>query len=53
MYTPGVYELQFMYIVRKNVVSGQILTERANWDKNVFVGVIKSNTVTVTITASE
>jgi len=53
MYTPGVYKLQFMYIVRKNVVSGQILTERANWDKNVFVGVIKSNTVTVTITASE
>lgn len=53
MYNPGVYKLQLMYIVRKNVVSVHILSERANWDENVFVGVRKSNTVTVTITASE
>jgi hypothetical protein len=47
---PGKYRVRLTYIVRRNAIGkdGVVLEEPENWDKQVFVGRLESNEVTIT-----
>lgn len=45
-----VYRIQLTYIVRPNAIKyGIVLDEPMHWDDDVFIGVLESNVITVTI----
>jgi hypothetical protein len=51
MRQPGQYQIQLTYITREtDVAYGFVLDEPMNWPEDVFVGVLESNKITITIT---
>lgn len=51
MQNPGEYRIRLTYIVRDKAIGkgGVVLDKKMNWEKNVFVGRLESNEVTITI----
>ncbi len=48
---PGEYTVQLYYLVREHQIgkSGTILSTEMNWGKDVFVGLIESNTINIKV----
>jgi hypothetical protein len=51
MHKPGEYRVRLTYIVRDKAIGkgGVVLDKKMNWEKEVFVGRLESNEVTITI----
>lgn len=52
MRMPGSYRVRLSYIVREKAIGkgGVVLDKQMNWEKEVFIGRIESNELTITIT---
>lgn len=51
MQSPGEYRVRLTYIVREKAIGkgGVVLDKQMNWEKEVFIGRIESNELTITI----
>lgn len=46
---PGNYQVQLTYVVRTNKWGWRVIEESINWDEDVFVGRLESNSIDITI----